>query len=192
MMEFEKEKVLKHKRQSKMYENEDWSGERDCQKPVGGFFSHSLAQIDNTTVYRVLFQNPNGIDPSPSNHHFQLSLNTCFDHCVAFISLTETNIEWRNHTNRDNLRTSLKKWWDGSSFQTSTSSIPFVGKYKPGGTASIVCGNHWVARIIEKGDDEAEMGRFSFIGLQGNQTTKLLHITWYVSSLQAIERNSRP
>lgn len=170
-----------------MYDYDDYIPDDTLKETSGGFVGHGMSQIDSTTVYRVLLQNPNGIDPDPNNYHFQLSLNTCYDNCVAFIGLTETNIEWLQHNNRDNLRTSLKKWWDGATFQTSTSSLKFVEKYKPGGTVSIICGNHWVASGIKKGEDEAEVGRFSFIGLQGNQTTKLLHITWYLVCKQTRE-----
>lgn len=164
-MKFNNEAASKLKRQSKIYDNEQWIQNTDVMSTAGSFFGHSMAIIDHTTVYRVLLQNPNGIEPSPENHHFQLGLNTCYDHCVAFISLTETNIEWRHPINRDKLRNSLKKWWDGAAFQSSTSSIPFTQNYKPGGTVSIVCGNHWVARIIEKEEDESGLGRWSFIGL---------------------------
>lgn len=187
LMEFNNESIIKNKRQSKLYDNEAWICDADKRETAGSFFGHSMAAIDNTSVYRVLLQNPNGIDPRPANFHFQLGLNSCYDNCVAFINLTETNLEWRNHINRQNLRNSLKKWWDGSTFQTATSSIPFLENYKPGGTVSIVCGNHWVARVIEKGDDYAGLGRWSYIGLQGNQQTKILHITWYLVCKQNVE-----
>lgn len=162
-MEFNREIAPKPKRQSKIYDADDWIRDDRLKGTAGNFFGHSMAVIDNTTVYRVLLQNPNGIDPSPTNQHFQSSLNTCYDHCTAFISLTETNIEWSTYANREKLRLSLKKWWDGSSFQTS-----------------IVCGSHWVARIIEKGADASGLGRWTYIGLQGTKSTKILHITWYL------------
>ena len=184
-MEFDLEKA-NTTRQSKLYNNDEWFRQDNHKSTAGNFFGHSMAQIDNTTVYRVLLQNTNGIDPSPTNLDFQLSLNACFDQCIAFLSLTETNTEWNNFTHRDNLRASLKKWWDGSVVQTSTSTIPFTDKYKPGGTVSVVCGNHWVARIIEKGEDEAGLGRWTYIGLQGNQHTKILHITWYLVCAQTV------
>jgi hypothetical protein len=185
-MEFNTESVKPYKRQSKIYVNEDWIRDEYKREATGGFFGHSMTQIDNTTVYRVLLQNTNGIDPNLGNYTFQLSLNTCYDNCVAFIALTETNIEWRHHANRDNLRRSLNKWWDGSVSQTSTSNISFTDKYKPGGTASIICGNHWVARIIEKGEDAAGLGRWTYVGLQGSQITKILHITWYLVCRQSV------
>ena len=186
LMEFEKETEKKPLRQSKIYETEEWIHDDEVRKTAGNFFGHSMAQVDNNAVYRVLLQNTNGIDPRPENYNFQLSLNTCFDHCIAFLSLTETNLEWLKFNNRDNMKQSLKKWWDGAVFQTSTSSIPFSENYKPGGTASIVCGNHWVARIIEKGSDASGLGRWTYIGLQGDPYTKILHITWYLICKQGV------
>lgn len=63
--------------------------------------------------------------------------------------------------------------------QTSTSVEKFTGRYKPGGTALMVCGGHWAARVIDSGEDAAGMGRFSFIGLQGTQHMKLMNILYY-------------
>lgn len=186
-MEFNGEKETKILRQSKIYDNADWVREAKDKEIVGGFFGHSMAQIDkNTTVYRVLLQNTNGIDPSPTNYTFQLSLNICYDHCAAFLSLTETNIEWKNQVHRENLNSSLKKFWDVAVAQTSTSAIIFSDKYKPGDTASIVCGNHWVSRIIEKGEDESGLVRWTYVGLRGDQATKILHVTWYLLCKQCI------
>jgi len=183
--EFHKAETKKSGRQSKLYTNEEWVQAAKDNTPVESFFGHSMVQIDNTTVYRILLQNPNGINPNPDNYNFQLSLNVCYDQCISFIGLTETNINWLQHQNREHLRTSLRKWWDGTTFQTSTSTIPFKEKYKPGGTVSIVCGNHWVARVIEKGDDASGLGRWTYVGLQGDQNTKVLHITWYLLCKQS-------
>ena len=166
-------------RQSKLYQCNDWIRNKDDMTTAGNFFGHSMAQIDNTSVYRVFMQNPNGIDPSPDNLDFQLGLQACYDQCISFIGLTETNTEWNHYIQRENLKESVKKRWDGARIQTSTSSIIFKDKYKPGGTASIVCGAHWTSRVIESGEDVCGMGRSTHIGLQGNQHTKILHITWY-------------
>ena len=166
-------------RQSILYNYDDWIGNQENFKTAGNFFGHSMAQIDNTSVYRVFLQNPNGIDPNPDNQDFQLSLQTCYDQCISFIGLTETNTEWNHYQQRENLQKSVKKWWDGARIQTSTSSISFRDKYKPGGTVSILCGSHWCSRVVESGEDVCGMGRSTHIGLQGSQHTKVLNITWY-------------
>ena len=76
LMEYDHEQPKKPLRQSKIYESEEWIKEEDDRETAGGFFGHSMTQIDNTTVYRFLLQNTNGIDPRPENYNFQLSLNT--------------------------------------------------------------------------------------------------------------------
>jgi len=43
----------------------------------------------------------------------------------------------------------------------------------------MVCGGHWAARVSVSGEDEAGMGRYSYIGMQGNQYIKLLNILYY-------------
>ena len=105
----------------------------------------------------------------------------------AFIGLTETNTEWNHYMQRENLKQSVKKWWDGARIQTSTSEVIFKEKYKPGGTVSIICGAHWCSRVIESGEDICGMGRSWHIGLQGNQNTKVLNITWYQVCKQGAE-----
>ena len=57
-------------------------------------FGHAVEEIDNRTIFRALFQNPNGINPYPGNYSFQLSLQECYDNCISLIGLVETNRAW--------------------------------------------------------------------------------------------------
>ena len=179
LMEFQKEGTPSKKRQSRLYSYGDWTKPGAPSELSEEFFGHSLEQIDNTKVFRVLLQNPNGINPDPTNDDLHFSLRTCYDQCVASISLTETNVEWQHYYLREQLKESVKKHWDGVVVQTSTSTEKFTSRYKPGGTATILCGSHWVARIIERGEDKSGLGRWSYVGLQGNRTTKILDVTYY-------------
>lgn len=56
-------------------------------------FGHTVASIDNRSTFRVVFQNPNGIDPSEGNYSFLLSLSECYNQCVSLIGWAETNRE---------------------------------------------------------------------------------------------------
>ena len=140
LMEFNKEQIQKG-RSSQVYTYEEWNNKTPEKSLQEGFFGHSMDIIDNSMVFRVLLQNPNGINPDPRNQDIQLSFNACFDHCISLIGLTETNVEWGHYQQKENLRQSLKKWWDGSKIQTSTSIERFTGRYKPGG-----CSDQWQCR----------------------------------------------
>mmetsp|Transcript_22670 Transcript_22670/g.32458 ORF Transcript_22670/g.32458 Transcript_22670/m.32458 type:complete len:1353 (-) Transcript_22670:2923-6981(-) len=157
------------------------------EKEMGDFFGHNLAQIDNLSVFRCILQNPNGINPRLRNLNFQLGLKTCYESCAAVIGLTETNVEWNHYTERENMHQSLKKYWDATSLQVSTSAIRFQQRYKPGGTLSAICGGHWVSRIIEKGTDNSSLGRWTYQGLQGKKPNKVMPILFYRVCQQQLE-----
>ena len=72
-------------------------------------------------------------------------------------------MEWQHYYLRKQLNESVKKHWNGVAAQTSTSTTKFTSRYKPGGTATIICGSHWVARIIERGEDKTGLGRWSYV-----------------------------
>lgn len=97
-------------RQSILYSYDDWNTKTPEQPITEGFFGHSMEIINNTAVFRVLLQNPNGINPDPKNQDLQLLFNACYDHCVSLIGLTETNVEWGHYMQKENLRQSLNKW----------------------------------------------------------------------------------
>lgn len=70
---------------------------------------HSVQKIDNREIFRALFQNPNGIDPSAGNYEFMLSLTECYDHCVSLVGLVESNREWKHAYQQQQLRDSIHK-----------------------------------------------------------------------------------
>mmetsp|Transcript_21350 Transcript_21350/g.30549 ORF Transcript_21350/g.30549 Transcript_21350/m.30549 type:complete len:1538 (+) Transcript_21350:1841-6454(+) len=142
-------------------------------------FGHKVETIDNRSVFRALYQNPNGINPHPGNLAFHQSLQECYDNCVSLIGLAETNREWGKPEQQRQLRDGTHKIWRASTIQTSATIDPFEENYKPGGTLTIVCEDHWVCRVLEKGDDPWGLARWSYVILGGKGNTKVLQVTGY-------------
>mmetsp|Transcript_16534 Transcript_16534/g.23565 ORF Transcript_16534/g.23565 Transcript_16534/m.23565 type:complete len:716 (+) Transcript_16534:576-2723(+) len=143
-------------------------------------FGHSVEKIDNQTTFRALFQNPNGINPQAGNHSFLFSLTECYNHCVALIlGLAETNREWKHYEQQKQLREAMHKIWKSSVVQTSTTIDTFEDNYKPGGTLTAICDDHWTSRIVEKGEDPWGLARWSYILLAGKKEKRVLSVNGY-------------
>lgn len=142
-------------------------------------FGHDMETIDNVNTVRVLLQNPNGIHPHTDNKELEASLRTCHSQCISILGLSETNVDWNRHTFFEGMRESIKKHWDGSVIQPSTSTEKFKEGYKPGGTLTAVLGAHWAAKIINKGTDPTGMGRWSFITMKGVGDILVTFVTAY-------------
>jgi hypothetical protein len=55
---------------------------------------------------------------------------------------------------------------------------PFGEGYQPGGTATIIFGR-WISRLLEKGNDSFDIGRWSFQVLHGKGLAKVMLVTGY-------------
>mmetsp|Transcript_7001 Transcript_7001/g.10195 ORF Transcript_7001/g.10195 Transcript_7001/m.10195 type:complete len:653 (+) Transcript_7001:1286-3244(+) len=142
-------------------------------------FGHTVETIDNRTTFRAIFQNPNGINPSPGNYQFTLSLKECYDNCISLIGLSETNREWQKPEQQKQLKEAMHKTWSASIVQTSTSRETFEDNYKPGGTTTSICEDHWVCRVRERGEDPWGLGRWSWALLSGKGSKKVLSVNGY-------------
>mmetsp|Transcript_21357 Transcript_21357/g.30579 ORF Transcript_21357/g.30579 Transcript_21357/m.30579 type:complete len:129 (+) Transcript_21357:432-818(+) len=108
-----------------------------------------------------------------------MNLAECYNQCIALIGLAETNREWNKPELQTQLREATHKIWSASVIQTSTSSEQFEDNYKPGGTATIVCKDHWTCRLLEKREDPWGLGRWSCLLLSGKKSRKVLWVNGY-------------
>jgi hypothetical protein len=70
-------------------------------------FGHTVETIDTRNTFRAIFQNPNGINPSPGNYQFALSLKECYDNCISLIGLSESNREWQKPEQQKQLKEAM-------------------------------------------------------------------------------------
>jgi hypothetical protein len=101
---------------------------------------------------------------------------------AGIISLSETNMNWKNPLIRESFQTQLFKSWDNCKYHTSTSNWQSNSMHKPGGTVTMAT-NRWSGRAALSGADPWGLGRFSYIGMHGKaidkKQRKLLLITLY-------------
>jgi hypothetical protein len=141
-------------------------------------WGHSLPSIDTSSTFRILLQNPNGLNLDTNNYSLLHDIQTCADFGAAVISLPETNVHWALPSTRTSFRGMLKRMWPHVTISTSESAEPFLSTYKPGGTATVVC-DKWTSRVMETGEDTYGLGRWSYVILRGKGTTKVAVITAY-------------
>jgi hypothetical protein len=114
----------------------------------------------------------------PSDLDFQYSLTACSETGAGIICLPETNTSWNQFNHLDNTRKIMCRVWDSSTFQVSQSKEKFKSSYQPGGTFSAVTGR-WTSRVVDKGEDPYQLGRWSFITLRGKDSFLVTIITGY-------------
>ena len=68
-----------------------------------------------------------------------------------------------------------KRFFKDYYMATSCSDDP-VGRVQPGGTCTVVT-NNIVRRTITNGEDESDMGRWSYIQIPGSDQRKIMMIT---------------
>ncbi|MFN9979107.1 MAG: hypothetical protein ACK53Y_04300, partial [bacterium] len=80
------------------------------------FWGHQPEPIDLTSIFRLFFNNPNGLkltrDPTSVQYSFSLLSNLG----VGAVGLAETNLNWEHPSNKAKLRNSIKKEWHHSTF----------------------------------------------------------------------------
>jgi hypothetical protein len=140
-------------------------------------WGHTMDEIDPSNIFRVLLQNPNGIKPYEKDLEFHYSLNKCSSLGVGAMSVAETKLNWS-----DTVSHSIHKWfrrtWQFSSLSYSQATERFSSYYQPGGTLTAIV-DKWTSRVISKGQDPYGLGRWSYVTLQGKQSSKVTIITAY-------------
>ena len=131
-----------------------------------------------TTTFRILGQNANGISPRNNFSKWNEILQSTITHDVDVLCLSETNVEWRHHHVSARLEAITKKFFRHSRLTTASSSIKFERMFKPGGTATLIT-NEWTGRILKCESDPSGLGRWTTAMLTGKQHRKIAIISAY-------------
>jgi hypothetical protein len=146
----------------------------DLSEPWG----HTREEIDTSTVFRVLLQNPNGLKLSEGDEIARYSFSETYHFGAGAICLPETNTNWSLPSSQNQLLRIIRPIWQTSSMQTSHIKDEFDSVYQPGGTSLTIC-NNWTSRILDRGPDPYGLGRWSYFILQGKGSVKTAIITAY-------------
>jgi hypothetical protein len=108
-------------------------------------------------------------------------LYTAHQYGPAILSLPETNVNWNRSELLSSFQSAVHRTWKNSMITVSRSPEDFLSNFQPGGTATIVCGN-WISRVLDRGEDNMGLGRWSYVTLRGKGAVKITIITAYNSS----------
>jgi hypothetical protein len=134
--------------------------------------------IDETTIWRIIGGNVNGITPYGDMGDFLTILERLRALQVGTIAFSETNVEWHKFLLCDNTQSLLQKAFGSARVEYSTSSSKFETTHnKPGGTLCAALGS-WVHRVIGYGKDETGCGRWSYITYSAKDDMKVSVVSW--------------
>lgn len=153
---------------------------RDKCEDVWG---HYPDDIDQSSTFRVLFNNPCGLGLGTNLLGTQYSLSIVESLGVGGLCLAEMNLNWGIAAAYNKVQTILRQTWRNHSMSHSHLKENFTSWTQPGGTATIIT-NNWTSRIVEKGMDPFGLGRWSYTILRGKSGVKILIITAYQVCLQ--------
>ena len=148
-------------------------------------WGHSPEVIDVDSVFRVYFNNINGLKLTSDPLSVQYSLSLLQSFGAGGTCIAEANVNWGNYKIHSVFKSIVKKIWKHSSYVTSCDRGPMVGEIQPGGTLTLIC-DKWTSRIIEKGSDPYGMGRWSYLIMRGQDNKQILLVTAYRVCVQTI------
>jgi len=109
---------------------------------------------------------------------------------VNLFGWAETNTNWINYNTQMEYQEKTSTIFEVAKSAFSTSEIPSISHYKPGGTAMTITGM-WCGRAsTETGQDPSGMGRWSFMTLKGRNSMEIVFITTYRVSQVSMPQHS--
>ena len=92
--------------------------------------------------------------------------------------LSETCTDWSIPITKTVIKTVSSKFDQNGTWTTSTSNMKTGSLYKPGGTGTFINGEI-SGKIVERGEDATNMGRWNYVTIQGKNDRRVNIITGY-------------
>jgi len=138
------------------------------------------ADVKGQTI-RVVYQNMHRSVGASDNPLTGTLLDRLNDMDADIFMASETNINWKSATFRNDFQQKVRNIWPSNrvAFSSSDVGLEFeVTDFLPGGTCTMAVDNLSM-RVIKVGEDESGLGRWSYITLEGQDGRKLTFITAY-------------
>ena len=133
--------------------------------------------ITENGTLRYFGQNVNGISYKDGYMEWLLTLQQMEEYQVDVASMVEINLDLNKPAVRKELFDMMKKYDKFAKISTTASKESYSpSPYKPGGNITMAKGN-WAGRVYETGQDE--MGRWTYIIMEGRNDRKIIFITFY-------------
>jgi hypothetical protein len=137
-------------------------------------------------VFSAVTQNVNGVKPS-APEDWCITNKLLRKKKTDVKGITETNSDWKFGNIRKNFFNCEKQFDRNCVMESSSSTTRFNKVYQPGGTATILAGQH-NGRVTARINDNSGMGRWSGFKLKRSQERNLAILTVYRVSQSSITR----
>ena len=165
--------------------SEELTGQRRSgRKHQEGIHGDPIRQRKDENHVRILLQNPGGIGfVTGRRNRESLKIEKLkkfiIEKEVDMVGLTEVNKDWRQVSTENTVWAATASWTETRRIQTSTNTTcPSQSEHQIGGTISM-CFNELAHRVSGRGQDNRNLGRWSWIELNGVGECSTTIITAY-------------
>ena len=143
---------------------------------VHGHYHRSGTEILDNGLFRVYYNNVNGLSTGRDNNDIQMFVKSIMKKECAIVAITEPNRNFDMPQMRSDYINTMRNASTHHQTALASAQMGWPNNYQPGGTA-ITVRNKWATRFIDKGSDT--MGRWSHTTLTGKGTTRVTFIVAY-------------
>jgi len=148
----------------------------NCKTTVHGHYHRTGQEIKNDGLFRVYYNNVNGFSCCDDNNDINMFVESIARKECAIVAITEPNRNFEQQQMRADYINTLRKASDHQQTALASAKMGWPEEHQQGGTA-ISVRNKWATRYLAQGSDE--MGRWSYITLNGKGTTRITFMVAY-------------
>ena len=126
--------------------------------------------------FRIMSHNVNGLSKADQHSDVINFARAIEDKNIGVFGIQETNRNFERTNMLDSFHRVIKGVSTHHHGAVSSAALPWTSDHQPGGTAVSVR-NEWASRFLAKGSDD--LGRWSWLTLTGQGTTKITFISGY-------------
>ena len=139
-------------------------------------WGNDLSLNKSDGIFRQYYQNINGIRLDASGGDLPMIAATMRELQSDIVGFCEIKLDVTKYSVRKQITEELKKRFQSHRYAASTSSVPFEGTYKPGGTMTILL-DHNTGRYSQSFSDP--LGRWTTLSLTGRRGRIVHFVTVY-------------
>jgi hypothetical protein len=139
------------------------------------YFGQKITMKASNTL-RIGFQNIGGFTPKSKTLKDEIIRNGINTWEFDIIGLAETNVDWRLVGEEDKLIHRTKEWWESLHLSYSSNSTKPPIKPKQYGGVALFSINKAAHRVVSKGSDPSNLGRWTWTRYRGrnNHTLRII------------------
>ena len=127
---------------------------------------------------QILYQKSGSLGISNDSHNLEVICEAMCKNEVDIRSFVETNTHWKHEKSLLRFKQILNQFWGRRKNSTSEIITPWKSIYELGGSVIIYTSNI-ASTIIKLGEDEEELGCWSYVTYGGRNQTKVTIISTY-------------